>query len=64
MTVSIKAGAARGGTLLVPPDAVAIVAGGRRKLPVKSMKGGVSGVSQESSFDQGLQKLPGNKKYK
>lgn len=50
MTVSIKAG----GTLLVPPDAVAIVAGGRRKLAVKSMKCGVSGVSWESSFDQGL----------
>lgn len=45
MTVSIKAGTARGGTLLVPSDAVAIVAGGRRKHAVKSMMCGASGVS-------------------
>lgn len=60
-TVSIKAIAVRGGTLPVSPDAVAIAVGGRRKCAIKSIMRGASSVSQESSFDHGLQKFPGDK---
>jgi hypothetical protein len=48
--------AVTGGSLLVPSDAVATEAGGRRKLAVKSMMCGATGVDYESRFDQGLQK--------